>query len=91
MLMRLLRRVLRRRPKRPLFQDIVIEVLEHGAKHWKVESYNSHVTQGEAERRAWEALEANRDKYDQARLVDEHDGSVLNTMMFGKGGEPDPE
>ena len=91
MLIRLLRRVLRRRSKRPLFQDIVIEVLEHGERRWKVESYNSHVTQGEAERRAWEALDAHRDKYDKARLVDEHNGNVLNTLMFGKGGFPDPE
>ena len=89
--MRLLRRIFwHYRPKPPRVRDIVIEVLEHGATRWKVESYNSNVTQAAAERRAWEALDTNRDKYDKARLMDEHSGELLNTLMFGKGGRADP-
>lgn len=86
MLMRILRCLLRRKPKPPRIRDIVIEVMEPGARHWKVESYNSDVTRWEAERRAWETLDANRDRYDKARLVDEHSGDVIIELAFGKGG-----
>lgn len=85
-MLKFLGRLLRRKPKQPFFRDIVIEVFEHGGKRWRVESYNSHVTEAEAERRAWETLEWNRDKYDRVRLVDEQTGAVLNEMVFGKGG-----